>query len=91
MRIEKVKQLLNIADIFKLNIRTTPRIVFHEITKKAITKAIQNPRTINMSLVKAQQYRQILDYLVGFELSPFCGNLLLIIYLLVESNLLLLN
>lgn len=49
---------------------TTPRIVFREITKKAITTAIQNPRTINMDLVNAQQARRVLDRLVGFELSP---------------------
>lgn len=48
----------------------TPRIVFREITKKAITTAIENPRTINMDLVNAQQARRVLDRLVGFELSP---------------------
>lgn len=46
------------------------RVVFHEITKKAITEAINNPRNINLSLVQAQQARQALDYLVGFTLSP---------------------
>ena len=60
----------HIADLFKLNIKTTERIVFHEITKNAILNAIKNPRVIDMNLVKAQQYRQILDYLVGFEISP---------------------
>ena len=48
----------------------TKRIVFHEITKSAITKAIQNPRTIDKNLVDAQQARRVLDRLVGFELSP---------------------
>ena len=48
----------------------TPRIVFHEITKGAITKAIKNPRTINTDLVDAQQARRIIDRLVGFEISP---------------------
>ena len=51
-------------------IDSTPRIVFREITKKAITSAIENPRTINMDLVNAQQARRVLDRLVGFELSP---------------------
>ena len=48
----------------------TPRIVFHEITKGAITDAISNPRTINTDLVNAQQARRIIDRLVGFEISP---------------------
>lgn len=48
----------------------TKRIVFHEITKDAINKAIENPREIDMNLVDAQQARRVLDRLVGFELSP---------------------
>lgn len=48
----------------------TPRIVFHEITKGAITNAITNPRKINTDLVDAQQARRIIDRLVGFEISP---------------------
>lgn len=49
---------------------STKRIVFREITKGAIQKAIQNPRTINQDLVNAQQARRVLDRLIGFELSP---------------------
>lgn len=49
---------------------TVKRIVFHEITKKAVTHAIANPRDIDMNLVNAQQARRALDYLVGFNLSP---------------------
>ncbi|HEY5550067.1 MAG TPA: type I DNA topoisomerase [Candidatus Saccharimonadales bacterium] len=48
----------------------TPRIVFHEITKPAITKAVANPRTIDTKMVDAQQARRVLDRLVGYELSP---------------------
>ena len=61
----------HICNIFNLPIQTTPRIIFHEITKTSILKAIDNPTTINMSLVYAQQARQILDMLVGFKVSPF--------------------
>ncbi len=60
----------HIANQLKLDIKTTPRIVFHEITKTAIENAVKNPRTIDMSLVDAQQARRVLDRLVGFELSP---------------------
>mgnify|MGYP000975349888 CR=1 FL=1 len=50
--------------------KNTRRIVFHEITKQAILKAIENPREIDINLVNAQQARRVLDRLVGFELSP---------------------
>jgi DNA topoisomerase I len=60
----------HVAEVLKLNPSTTKRIVFHEITKPALEAAIENPRTIDMPLVEAQQARQALDYLVGFELSP---------------------
>ncbi|NLA23962.1 MAG: type I DNA topoisomerase, partial [Bacteroidales bacterium] len=54
----------------KLDPAKTKRIVFHEITKDAVTNAIKNPRDINIDLVNAQQARRVLDRLVGFELSP---------------------
>ena len=60
----------HIAEVFKLNRATTKRIVFHEITERAIKNAIANPRTINLDLVYAQQGRQILDLIVGFTITP---------------------
>ena len=60
----------HLAEVLKLDPAKTRRIVFHEITKTAILKAIENPRTINIDLVNAQQARRVLDRIVGFELSP---------------------
>lgn len=60
----------HLCKVLGLAPETTKRIVFHEITKSAITEAIKQPRTVDMNLVQAQQARQILDRLVGFELSP---------------------
>jgi len=51
--------------------KTVQRVVFHEITRDAILHAVQNPRDISADLVDAQQARSVLDYLVGFNLSPF--------------------
>ena len=51
--------------------KTTKRIVFREITKPAIQKAILAPRTVDVNLVDAQQARRVLDRLVGYKLSPF--------------------
>ncbi|MBR4324967.1 MAG: type I DNA topoisomerase [Bacteroidales bacterium] len=59
----------HLAVTLKLPVESTKRIVFHEITKKAIEEAVKNPRTIDLNLVNAQQARRILDRLVGFELS----------------------
>ncbi len=60
----------HLAEQLKLKEEKTKRIVFHEITKKAILKAVENPRDINYNLVNAQQARRVLDRLVGYELSP---------------------
>lgn len=60
----------HLAEQLKLKDKDTKRIVFHEITKKAILHAVDNPRTINYNLVNAQQARRVLDRLVGYELSP---------------------
>ena len=60
----------HLCEVLKLDPKKTNRIVFHEITKSAIEEAVKNPRTVDMHLVAAQQARQILDRIVGFELSP---------------------
>ncbi len=60
----------HLCEVLKLDPKKTKRIVFHEITKDAIDEAVKNPRTVDMNLVQAQQARQILDRIVGFELSP---------------------
>ena len=60
----------HLTEALKLDAKSTKRIVFHEITKKAILKAVKNPRTLDINLVNAQQARRVLDRLVGFEVSP---------------------
>jgi len=60
----------HLCEVLGLDPQKTNRIVFHEITKSAIEEAVKHPRTVDMQLVQAQQARQILDRLVGFELSP---------------------
>ena len=60
----------HLLEALKLDESKTKRIVFNEITKTAINKAVENPRKINVNLVNAQQARRVLDRLVGFELSP---------------------
>ena len=60
----------HLTEALGLDKKDTKRIVFHEITKKAITHAVENPRELDQNLINAQQARRILDRLVGFELSP---------------------
>lgn len=60
----------HLAEVLGLDPHTTRRIVFHEITKKAIVNALAHPRTIDLNRVDAQQARRVLDRIVGFELSP---------------------
>lgn len=60
----------HLAEILKIKKDRIQRIVFHEITKNAILKALENPRKLNLDLINAQQTRRILDRLVGYKLSP---------------------
>ena len=60
----------HLKEVLKLNPGQIQRIVFHEITKPAVLKAVANPRQIDNNLVDAQQARRVLDRLVGYELSP---------------------
>jgi len=65
----------HLCQVFKLDINKTKRIIFHEITESALKSAVENPKTIDMNLVHAQQARQILDVLVGFKVSPILWKL----------------
>ncbi|MFN8398198.1 MAG: type I DNA topoisomerase, partial [Bacteroidia bacterium] len=60
----------HLAEVLGLDTRAAKRVVFNEITKKAVQDAVANPRLINLDLVNAQQARRVLDRLVGFKLSP---------------------
>src|SRR4051812_1744999 len=60
----------HLCEVLGLDPDSTKRIVFHEITTPAINSAVQNPRTVDMNLVNAQQARRVVDRIVGFELSP---------------------
>lgn len=60
----------HLSEVLNLDPKEENRIVFHEITKGAVVKALDNPRTIDMEMVDAQQARRVLDRIVGFELSP---------------------
>ena len=60
----------HLCEVFNLDVSTTPRIIFHEITRGAVVSAMQNPKRVNMDLVLAQHSRQVIDMLVGFKVSP---------------------
>ena len=60
----------HLKEVLNLKPENTKRIVFHEITKEAILRAVENPRDIDINLVNAQQARRVLDRIVGFEVSP---------------------
>ena len=59
----------HLADVLGLDINNTKRLEFHEITRKTVLEAVENPRTIDMNLVSSQETRRILDRIIGFELS----------------------
>jgi len=61
----------HICEVFGLPIETTKRIIFHEVTKPALQKAVDNPIYLNMKLIKAQHARQVLDVIVGYKISPY--------------------
>lgn len=64
----------HICMVCDLNIKTTKRIIFHEITKDAITKAVKNPTKLDLNKINAQKTRQILDLLVGYSVTPILWN-----------------
>ena len=61
----------HICEIFGLPVEKTKRIIFHEVTKPALVKAVDSPTYINMKVVKAQHARQVLDVIVGYKVSPY--------------------
>lgn len=64
----------HLAEVLGLNPETTHRVVFNEVTKNAVQKAIANPRTIDMHLVHSQETRRVLDRIIGFKLSTLLRN-----------------
>ena len=68
----------HICKLFDLDVYSTKRIIFHEITKSAIENAVKNPSKINLDIVNAQQARQILDLIVDLKFHQYYGNILFI-------------
>ena len=66
----------HICEVCNLSTDTTKRIIFHEVTASALKRAIEHPTTIRMNIVKAQQTRQLLDRIIGFQISPVLSRLL---------------
>ena len=66
----------HICEVFDLDVDKTHRILFHEITEKAVKKAIQNPMKVRMNIVYAQQARQVIDRMIGFQISPLLTKML---------------
>jgi len=66
----------HICEVFDLSIEKTHRILFHEITEKAVKKAVENPMKVRMNIVYAQQARQVIDRMIGFQISPILTKLL---------------
>jgi DNA topoisomerase-1 len=66
----------HICQVCNLDVHTTKRILFHEVTQIALLKAIQNPMQLRMNIVHAQQARQVLDRMIGFQISPILSRLI---------------
>ena len=65
----------HVCQVCGLDVNTTKRIIFHEVTQTALKKAIETPCTIRMNIVHAQQARQVLDRMIGFQISPILSRL----------------
>lgn len=65
----------HVCDMFQLNVQTTKRILFNEITERALNHAYEHPTIINMNLVESQMTRQIIDFMIGFKCSPLLWHI----------------
>ena len=64
----------HVCQLFNLPVETTPRIVFNEITQSALQTALRNPRRVDMNLVNSQQARQVIDFVIGYGITPLLWN-----------------